>query len=392
MNLRMWARAYVTGHGEAQFNPLDSSVDGYDSDAGAWPTGPMLYLIQSGALWEIGVGTLRDSEPGDDFIKALTRQAVAQSSAGAGVFESFPGELCDVAFSHATMLPYRRWWMLYGDGSDGDVTLSGAVTLTRSMYYRNLTITDDAVVTTGGYAIYVRDKLTLPDSRATASPVFEAAAGASGDAVTSSGGFGGNGGTYTFGIGNPATSGSPGSSGYPYQLGGDGGDGGSGANAPGGNFWNFGAPGGGAVSSTLLPSPVSIPDIEFLVGGAGGAGGGGGGVEDVDFYSGGQGGLGGAGGSVLRIHARLIDGGAWAGAPLLLGRCNGGPGSAGSPGVGASGAGGGGGGGGGGALVIVSDYINRLPWKFTADGGAPGDGTAEGGQGGAVYAIVRATP
>lgn len=42
----------------------------------------------------------------------------------------------------------------FGDGSDGDVTISSPTTLTRDMYYNDLVLSDD--LTTGWYAVYVR--------------------------------------------------------------------------------------------------------------------------------------------------------------------------------------------------------------------------------------------
>lgn len=402
MNLRMWARG-TAATSLVSFYTASQGVDGFDSSTAGWPDGYVHYLIQRGVLWELGVGEVYtpgflEEEPGGPPapVKHMHRRAVTANSAGTTAFIDFGGELCDVAFSHTAMLPHRRWWMLYGDGSDGDVTLSGAVTLTRTMYYRNLALADDAVVSTGSHAIYVSDKLTLPDSRSTANPVFNVSPVWVPDNYLSFGGSGGFGASYfSPGPGNPAGSGVPGDPVTTYRLGGLGGEGGGGQNAmaPTG-FWEFGAGGGFGGQGNALEALLSIVDIEAVIGGTGGGGGGGGGASSTDmFSSGGAGGSGGSGGGVLRIHARVIDGGAWAGAPLLLGRCTGTDGSVGSPrGSANAGDGGDGGGGGGGALVLVSDYINRLPWYFQADGGAPGGISAAGGQGGAAYVIVRSAP
>lgn len=396
INFRTWARG-TAGTSLVSFYTATQGVDGYDSATAAWPDGVIHYLIQSGVKWELGIGELYspgflEEEPGGPPapVKHMTRRAVTQNSAGTAAFIDFGGELCDVAFSHSTLTPYPRWWELYGDGSDGDVTLSGAVTLTRSMFYRNLTLAADAVVTTAGFAIHVRDRLTLPDSRSTALPVFEAAAGATGDTTAQVAGFGGFGAQY-FGSppGNPAGVGDGGGGAITYRLGGAGGDGGSGQSVAGVDFWNFGASGGTGGGGRTLPAWLGPADIEAVVGGGAAGGGGGGGADSSGgFSTGGAGGNSGAGGSIVRIHARIIDGGAWAGAPLLLARAHGGAGSAGAIGTSGGGQGGDGGGGGGGALVIVADFINHLPWTFEANGGAPGGPGAYGGAGGAVYAWV----
>ena len=46
----------------------------------------------------------------------------------------------------------------FGDGSDGDVTISTPTTLTRDMYYDNLVVTD--TLTTNGYRIFVKDTIS----------------------------------------------------------------------------------------------------------------------------------------------------------------------------------------------------------------------------------------
>lgn len=45
---------------------------------------------------------------------------------------------------------------IFGDGSDGDVTIAGTVTLTRDMYYRNLTIPAGTTLDPAGYSVYVQ--------------------------------------------------------------------------------------------------------------------------------------------------------------------------------------------------------------------------------------------
>jgi len=49
----------------------------------------------------------------------------------------------------------------FGNGADGDVEISSNATLTRDMYYGNLTITNGASVQTDGYKIFVAGKLQI---------------------------------------------------------------------------------------------------------------------------------------------------------------------------------------------------------------------------------------
>jgi len=47
-------------------------------------------------------------------------------------------------------------FLLYGDGSDGDVTVSTDTTLTRDMFYDNLTMSGNAVISMAGYRVFVK--------------------------------------------------------------------------------------------------------------------------------------------------------------------------------------------------------------------------------------------
>ena len=50
---------------------------------------------------------------------------------------------------------------LFGTGVDGNVTCSGATTLTRDMQYANLTLVSGCAITTNGYRVYVANLLDL---------------------------------------------------------------------------------------------------------------------------------------------------------------------------------------------------------------------------------------
>ena len=49
---------------------------------------------------------------------------------------------------------------VFGDGSDGDITISSDTSLARDMYYENLTINNGVTLTSSGFRIFVRGTLT----------------------------------------------------------------------------------------------------------------------------------------------------------------------------------------------------------------------------------------
>lgn len=49
---------------------------------------------------------------------------------------------------------------VYGDGSDGDVTIAGTVTLTRDMYYNNLVIPTATILDPAGYRFFVKGTMS----------------------------------------------------------------------------------------------------------------------------------------------------------------------------------------------------------------------------------------
>ncbi len=54
----------------------------------------------------------------------------------------------------------------FGDGSDGSLTVSSAITttLTRDTYYNNVTISNNAIINTAGYRLFVKGTLTINSS------------------------------------------------------------------------------------------------------------------------------------------------------------------------------------------------------------------------------------
>ncbi len=252
----------------------------------------------------------------------------------------------------------------FGSGSDGDVTIAAPTTLTRPMFYNNLTV--NAALTVAGHGIYVKGTLTIGAAGTIIAPGTAAATGAAGaGGVGGVSGFGGSGAAAGYTIG-----------GSVFGEGGGGGFG-DGGTAPNGS----GAPGGAS------------PFLYARLGGIGGASGAGG-------TSGGAGGAGAASeasATFLKIESLhsvfraevlgVLRGGA-------SGACGGGGGA------GATGGGGGGGGGSsaGGVVVIFANTFNNLGAISVAGGAgatggageAPdggGGGGSGGGGGGYVYLV-----
>lgn len=239
---------------------------------------------------------------------------------------------------------------VFGDGSDGDVVISGDTTLTRTMFYDDLTVDSTRTLNNAGYFIYVRGTLTVNGT------------------ISNSGTVGGNGGNGTTG-GLAGTAGSGGvvvASGEIYGglagvAGGKGGEAGIAA----------------VVGVTGTSQTVSMITASGATGGTGGAGGG----------PGGAGAAGGPGGSsVLAVrynpltvtYAQTMT----EAASISLLRTapasgGGGGGGMGTPGDASSGTGGGGGGSGsqGGGLVIFAKSITvAAGGKISSIGGVGGNG------------------
>lgn len=250
---------------------------------------------------------------------------------------------------------------IYGDGSDGDITINANTTLTRDMYYNNLVISTTRILYTVGYRVYVKNTLGI-EANAYIFPGFDV------DLEGQDGGafLGGNGGT---GVVDQALggSGNGGNGGVGVGLQGtscnpaDGGAGGAGGAGDGGN-------GGAAGTVTLFPlgSALAVTGLRGIVLVKGGAGGGGGGGSGINPGGGG----GGAGNSVLFIACRILDN-----AGMI--RSEGGGGGDGN----AGGNTGGGGGGGGGCIILIYNILTALG-TVVAGGGLGGAGQGTGWNGG----------
>jgi hypothetical protein len=266
---------------------------------------------------------------------------------------------------------------MFGDGADGDVTITAGTTLlSRDMMYNNLTIQNAGILKPRGFHIYVKGILTINAGGSIHDDGVAGGTGISGGTALSivSTGFGaasgaGGAGRTTTGPGNPGITSSNCSS-NALNLQPAGGVGG-GVTAP----IVAGGGAGPAPGPTILQKWTSLPSMlsARLYNGSGtwngGSGGGGGGL---DLSSGGTGtsGNGGSGGGIVWIAAKsIVNNGSIS--------ANGGAGGNGVT-VGLASAGGGSGGGGG--LVGIWTTTATSLGTVTANAGAigTGSGTAPG--------------
>jgi len=254
---------------------------------------------------------------------------------------------------------------IFGTGIDGNVTLgSGQTTLTKDMYYNNLTLQNGATLATGGYRIFVKNTLDLQGNSVILNN------GSNGVAQT--GGLGAPSGT----LGGGANGGAGGLLGLVgsnggitttnRQMGGVGGQGGISAVLGGNVRSNPSVPTSSMGSIFVFNDLFSAIrgralDGTLLEGGDGGSGGG----SNILITALGGGGGGGAG--VVMICAKTITGTGFI-------QANGGNGGnvVGS---------GGGGGGGGGCVVVISSSLGISNSNITANGGSGGTGTNNGQSG-----------
>jgi hypothetical protein len=294
---------------------------------------------------------------------------------------------------------------VFGDGSDGDVTINSNTTLTRDMYYDTLTVSGSAVLSPNGFRVFAKTAIVLAD---TASIKAVGGAGGAGADVTSSGSLspttGGTAGTTTGAGSLPA--------GIAGRTGGNGGvitgtlpQAGTAGGATtrsltgltgtaGGAGETYGAIAGGAggaagaVTSSAVAGVRTLTNATLFVdsgasslsygGSGGGGGGGGGGYNGGGGWNGGGGGGSGGCGGYLVICSPSIS--IAAGASISA---NGGAGGKGGNST-SGGAGGGGAGGSGGVVILVYTVLANLGAITAAAGaaGAKGTGTGTGGAGG----------
>jgi len=305
----------------------------------------------------------------------------------------FPSNPYDVANKHYVD-ENRPVTFDFGDGSDGDVTISSNTTLTSDMYYNNLTVNGGVTLKTGGYRIWVKNKLVNNGT------------------ISNNGGSGGDAGDYT----TPGAAGAAPGTGYGTGVAGKAGSdagnvngqgsangvagvagdnksncligngaaGGAGGDTGGGTGGAAGA-GGTATAATNKPFAHTqlITLLDFIGGsnptkyeaatGAGSGGGGGCWAEDTgNGASGGSGGGSGGSGGLVAIYAKYLENN---GAITSHGG-NGGAGGAADckSEPNSHGGGGGGGAGGSGGLMVLVYHKKTGQGTTTVSGGTGGSG------------------
>ena len=257
---------------------------------------------------------------------------------------------------------------IYGDGSDGNVTISSNTSLTADKFYNNLTLDSSFTLNPDGYRIFVKGTLTINGTIARNGNIGGNGGandeyGTGGSALTTNtlggSGVGGNGGT--FGVGATV-----GGAANPSK----GGNGGAGGNAAGDS--GEGRAGGTATAPTqpinAIPFCIMLTDFPTTNKILGGGGGGGGGWHNVQHYGGAGGG---SGGGVIFIAARKI---------VLNGSIEAKGGNGGN-GYGGGGNYSGNGGGGGGGFVILIYNSKTGSGTIDVSGGSVGTGGSGGANG-----------
>ena len=261
----------------------------------------------------------------------------------------------------------------FGDGSDGDATVSGTVTLSKETHYNNLTITGTGILKPAGFRVFVKGTLTIQAGgtfndagnpggvsgttnagAALTSRAYLGAGSGAGGAGRSSTGAGSNG-------GSSGGNSSPNNSGVQPT-------GGAGGTAGGANT-------GGTAGTAVALSPSQKWQAQALLFGGrqsggtwNGGGGGGGGGCDITAGSASSGGGGGGGGAVWLAANTISNAGAIS--------ANGGNGA---NATGTTGAAGGGAGGGGGLVAVITRSTSY--GTVTAAGGTGGTGLNTGATG-----------
>jgi hypothetical protein len=364
---------------------------------------PLAVVSESGVkmIFHKYRGAVLSTIAGNPIASETTAGIVEQATPAQVAAGTDTGETGAPLFVVPSLIPEPTLNTLFGDGSDGDVTISsGTTTLTRDMFYNNLTVNGTGVLVTAGYEIFVKGTLTV-DGSSGAKIHNSGVDGSDGQfsAVSSLGGAGGAGGLsgkYKGGVaggdggnGVSNSNGLPGTNGLPsgtYSItnvvGTAGGTGGTSIRTPGAGGT------AGIVTSVAVNKPRSILNLSFIevVAGSaviasqslsGGAGGGGAGSGGNGGYSGGGGGGGGGNGGIVVICANALD---ITGASAIQSRGGDGGDGGGAASAGANSPGPGGGGGAGNGGIIVVAYLQKTgTGTMTADAGVGGQPGAVGG-------------
>jgi hypothetical protein len=254
----------------------------------------------------------------------------------------------------------------FGDGNDGNATISSPTTLTRNMFYARLDIS--STLATANYIVCARNGIY---GNGTISNNGTNASGSSGGPAVTGGYFGstnqsgGNGGT------NAVGSNGQGGTTHGGGIGGAGGAGGANAGGASGAA-SIGGGLGGTLSRHLADL---ISGVQATTRINGGGGGGGGGSNNILATGGG----GGAGAGNLVICTPYIE-------PTITLSCNGGNGGNGS---GSAGSAGGGGGGGGGRVGIMTESTPGCTINNNGGSGGAGYNGGAAGTNGSPGVIIK---
>lgn len=391
----------IRGNGDVEFNDgnFRGNIEAASIDIGGMDS-TSAHIDVDGNFW-LGAAT---------FAAAPARI----SNTGAAVFENIAvgGTTIQYVITNSGIFSF-------GDGSDGNATCDGSTavtgmtrsgstyTMTRDVYFNNLTINSSVIVKVEGYRIFVKD--TFVNNGTVHRNGTAGAAGSNGFSV----GNGGSGGLaasladgYLKGAGPSGAGGNGGNDGSNGAAGGataavsnclttstgstgqNGGNGKTGAHSGG-----AGSSGGAVTASnvklianwhlaTLLDISSSGATVKFTAGANAGAGGGGAGDQAPTGDSGGGGGgSGGCGGGMVAIYARVMILGATGVISSNGGNGgNGGNGMSTNAGINQGGNGGAGAGGNGGVLVLVYNQLTNAG-SLTVSAGTGGSGGGFGGSG-----------
>jgi len=278
---------------------------------------------------------------------------------------------------------------IFGDGNDGDVTIAADTSLSRDMYYNNLTIDSGITLSVNGWRIFVKDTLTNNGIISTkggdggnASLMTGGTAGVASASNSIKGGISGKVGA-TGQVGD--SDGAAGTAGddLPKGLVSNGAAGGEGGNSNNGGTRTGGAGGAaGSITGTIYNSIRNFwaayglidvyPSLTQLGSSAGSGSGGAGAVATNVSSTGGSGGGGGSGasGGILSIFAKkLINNGT-----ITSNGGNGGNGGNSEGTVDDHRGGGGGGAGGSGGVIILTYFELTNAGSFTVARGTGGIG------------------
>jgi hypothetical protein len=270
---------------------------------------------------------------------------------------------------------------LFGDGSGGDLSVTGTTTEAGGTdpMYDDITVGASGIYNTAGRRIFVRGTLTITSGgevRNLGNNASGATAGTAAASYTLFGGTaGGNGGTAAGTAGTNASASTRCISPSQHGLGGAGGAGSGGAGAAAGTQQAVATTVGGMRSAHVAMLAGFFGGNASQLGFATGMGGGGGGGDGANAGGGG----GGGGGNIMIIARRVVTAGA---TPFSVAGGNGAAGTA-------TNCGGGGGGGGGTIVIVTRQYDGTALTAAThcaggalgASGGGSGVAGSAGGNG-----------